>query len=385
MQGQILEEVPIVKKPIRVLQYGMSDTLGGVETFLMNVYRHIDRERVQFDFLLPHTVRDMPFADEAESMGARIYPVLYSQRESIVKAHNSMHDFFRQHADEYVALHINATIMTHERLAKCAARYGIPTRIFHSHNAIFDESPSLPRKVMEERARKIVLKYCTDFFACSSLAGRYMFHNDHFRIIPNAIDTGRFQYDESVRDEVRNELHTDNNKRVIGFAGRLHEQKNPLFLIDVFNEIHRRRPDTVLVMCGDGPLRSEIAARIESYGLSEFVRMLGVRIDVERIYQAFDVFLFPSRYEGLGIVLVEAQCAGLPCVTTRGRVPDEVNLTGKVAFLALDDSPVKWAESVIGYLDTPRKDESAYIATKGYEIKHMARDLTDFYLNGIDF
>lgn len=378
MRGQTLEEVSIVKKPIRVLQYGMSDTLGGVETFLMNVYRHIDREKVQFDFLLPHTVHDMPFADEAESMGAHIYPVLYSQRESVVKAHNSMHDFFRQHADEYAALHINATIMTHERLAKCAARYGVPKRIFHSHNAIFDESPSLPRKVMEEHARKTVLKYCTDFFACSSLAGRYMFHNDHFRIIPNAIDTGRFQYDESVRDEVRNELHVD-NKKVIGFAGRLHEQKNPLFLIDVFNEVHKRRPDTVLVMCGDGPLRGEIAARVELYGLSNSVRMLGVRTDVERIYQAFDVFLFPSRYEGLGIVLVEAQCAGLPCVTTRGRVPDEVNLTGKVAFLALDDSPMKWAEEVIDCFDMPRKDESACVIAKGYEIKRMVNDLTCLY------
>lgn len=370
-----------MKKPIRVLQYGMSDTLGGVETFLMNVYRHIDREKVQFDFLLPHTVHDMPFADEAESMGAHIYPILYSQRESIAKAYNSMHDFFRQHADEYAALHINATIMTHERLAKCAARYGIPKRIFHSHNAIFDESLSMPRKIMEEHARKTVLKYCTNFFACSSLAGRYMFHNDNFRIIPNAIDTGRFQYDKFVRKEVRNELHLG-HKKVIGFTGRLHEQKNPLFLIDIFNEVHKRRPDTVLVMCGDGPLREEITSRIESYGLNESVHILGVRTDIERIYQAFDVFLFPSRYEGLGIVLVEAQCAGLPCVTTQGRVPDEVNLTGKVTFLDINDSPEKWAEVVVDCFYESRSDESSCIKAKGYEINSMVDDLTYLYLNG---
>lgn len=368
-----------MKKPIRVLQYGMSDTLGGVETFLMNVYRHIDREKIQFDFLLPHTVHDMPFADEAESMGAHIYPTLYSQRESMVRAHDSMHIFFRQHAGEYAALHINATIMTHERLAKCAAQYGIPKRVFHSHNAIFDECLSVPRKIMGEHARKTVLKYCTDFFACSSLAGRYMFRNDHFRIIPNAIDTCKFQYNESVRREVRNELHL-NSKKVIGFAGRLHEQKNPLFLIDVFNEVHKRWPETVLVICGDGPLREEISARIELYNLSESVYMLGVCTNVERLYQAFDVFLFPSRYEGLGIVLVEAQCSGLPCVTTQGRVPDEVNLTGKVTFLALNDSPEKWAESVINCFDEPRMDGSACVAAKGYEIKNMVDDLTFFYL-----
>lgn len=371
-----------MSKPIRIVQFGMSDTLGGVETFIMNLYRNIDRDRVQFDFLLPHTVTNMPFADEATNMGARIYPVLYSQRESIAKAHSSLYDFFDQH-DEIAGLHVNATLMTHDRLMKAAARHHVPMRIFHSHNAKFGEQLSVPRKLLTIHARSTVLKSATDLFACSSLAAEYMFHKqDGVRIIPNAIDVQRFAFNRSVRAQVRHELGIDDGTKVVGFAGRFHESKNPLLLLDIFHAVHLQRPDTVLLLCGDGGLRDAMERKCAELNIADSVRFLGIRKDIERIYQAFDLFLLPSTYEGLPIVLVETQCAGLHCVTTEGRVPAEVNITGNVEFVPFAASPETWAKAVISHLDDPRSETASMdVRNHGFDIHTMAQNVQDYYLS----
>jgi glycosyltransferase involved in cell wall biosynthesis len=206
--------------------------------------------------------------------------------------------------------------------------------------------------------------------------------NGGFELKRNAIDLEKYKNDKNLRDEVRHELGVA-NKFVVGHVGRLNAQKNHPFLLRVFKEYNKKNPNSVLLLVGDGELKDDIVALIKQYGLSDCVKLLGARRDVHRVLQAFDVFVFPSLYEGFGIVVLEAQAAGLPCVIS-SNIPDEVVLTSLVKKVSLNDNVSKWVDTIESAAKIEKVDEQTIInciKRAGYDIKTAAADLQDFYLS----
>lgn len=375
-------EKRIHSQSIHVLQWGMLGDQGGVESFLMNIYRHIDRSKVQFDFLTSHDGK-IAFEDEIQSLGGKIYQVTYGRTENPIKAQTALLQFYRQHP-EIKAVHMNACFMNYITPLVCAKKCGVPIRIFHSHNA-GDMYPSkLPlKKWLSSYNNKRLPSIATHCFACSDLAGKYMFGKLPFRFIPNAIDTQKYAFNSKKRIQVRKNLNIG-DEHVLGFAGRLQYQKNPLFLMRVYGAYVQKDPRSVLMVIGKGDQEDIMRTYAKEHGFADHVLFLGQRGDVQDLYQAMDLFLLPSRFEGLGIVLVEAQCAGLPCLASADVIPPQVKLTNLLEFVSLSESAEKWAENALHKLaETERRDRSKEVAAAGFEIRQMAKEMEAFYLEQV--
>jgi glycosyltransferase involved in cell wall biosynthesis len=196
---------------------------------------------------------------------------------------------------------------------------------------------------------------------------RALEHGD-VKIIKNAIDTSAFRYNELIRSRKRAELHLG-DRFIVGHVGRMDKQKNPLFLIDIFEAIKKQENNASLLYIGIGPMENEVKKYASSKGLDDAIMFLGMRNDVNELLQAMDVFLLPSLYEGLGIVLIEAQASGLPCITTDGKVPVEANICGLVNYLSLDKPAIYWADQLMALRDYERQDRFESIKIAGYDIK----------------
>ncbi len=370
-------------QPIRILQWGMTNNVGGVEVFIMNIYRNIDRDKVQFDFLLSHNQPEIPFEDEINQLGGRVFRVTYGQKESPIKARSCLETFFKEHQGEFAGIHMHSCFITYALPLKYAKKYNIPIRIYHSHNAgDMYPSKSLLKKILSYTTRKDVKKWSTDLFACSDLAGKYMFHCNDAKWIKNAIDIDKFRFNIETRNLLR-EKYNLQDKKVVGFVGRLQYQKNPLQLIDIFNLVYQKEENSILIIIGTGDLENQIKEKIESYNLNHAVILLGQQNNVNEWYQAMDCFLFPSRFEGLGIVLIEAQCSGLSCVATNQVIPKEVSLLDSFSFLNIDESEMIWADTVIENLkksDIEKRQVSYEIIKKsGYDITNLCIEMKDYY------
>lgn len=368
---------------IRILQYGMTSTIGGVETFIMNMYRSMDKTKVQFDFILSHNAPKIAFEDEIIRLGGRVFRVLYGVRENPLLAVKSLKNFFEEHRDEYKAIHMNTCVMGNAMLLKYAKKYGVQMRIFHSHIARENyPAYSASQKIMLYINRNGVNKNATHLFACSDLAGKYMFPSKKFNIIPNAINTGDFKFNEDNRKLYRAQIGVA-EKYVIGYVGRLNEDKNPLRIIEIFSEVKKRCTNAHLIMIGEGPLEQQIREKIYEYDLASNVSMLGKRMDVAKWYSAFDCFLLTSHYEGLGIVLIEAQCAGLPCVATANTVPNEARCNEEFSFVPLSASSSVWADEVLKYRNIKynRENGQKSVNNAGYDLNVVAEQLQAFYLS----
>ena len=229
--------------------------------------------------------------------------------------------------------------------------------------------------------KRSIPRYATELFACGQEAGKWMFGGQNFTVLNNAIDAEKYIYNASVRAEVRQELGIEPQSLVVGHVGRLSPQKNHAYLIDVFHALLQKHADSKLVLVGRGNLEAEIRKQCENLGIADRVIFTGVRNDVNRLLQAMDVFLLPSVYEGLGIVAVEAQAAGLPCVCSN-RVPEEcVRTEGLVQFLPLEDGTERWAQEVLNRSNTVRLDRSSEIRKNDFDIRENAGWLQDFYLS----
>ena len=304
------------------------------------------------------------FEDEIIEYGGEIHKVIYSKRDSLIKHYMSLEEFFKNHHHRYQAIHMHMNNINFIRPLKLAKKYGIPVRIYHSHNAgNMHGDYTIIQRFQEYVNRRVISRYKTDLLACSNLAGNWMFDNNEFDVLNNGIQTKKFLFNEEVRKKVRCELGIE-NKKVIGTIGRLQYQKNPLFIIDVFNEIKKEDINTVLVMVGEGPLKEEVEQRIISYKLEDSVFLLGARNDIPALLQAFDLFLLPSRFEGLGIVLIEAQTSGLPCLTSKDMVPKEARVTDLLKFISLQEFPHTWATVALEAMKQKRYDRSKEVLNK---------------------
>ena len=357
---------------IRILQVVTHMERGGLESMLMNYYRHIDREKLQFDFLV-HRQEQSAFDEEIESLGGKIYrlPRLVPWSRSYQDA---LDKFFTEH-QEYKIVHVHQDCLS-SVILKAATKHNIPVRIAHSHSANQDKNLKYPIKLWYKRS---IPKYATNLFACGKEAGDWMFSGAKYQIVRNAVDVASYTYSHEKQAKMREQLGIA-EEMVIGHVGRFNQPKNHPFLLDIFNALLKKEPNAVLLLVGGGDDMPKIEAKAQSLGIAEHVRFLGVRSDVADLLQAMDVFVFPSLYEGLPVTMVEAQASGLPCLIS-DKVPPECILTnGLVDIMSLSASPDEWAEKIIKMRNVPRIDRHAEIAAHGFDITTEAVKLQEFYL-----
>lgn len=372
--------------PVRILHWGMLGGRGGVEMFIMNLYRSIDRSMVQFDFLDGHDHRQ-PFEQEINDLGGRVFHVLYTQKEAPFSAQRRLLDFYREHP-EIGGVHVHANFPFAMPL-KVAYQAGIDLRILHSHNSQGAPLPSDPvkramAKIREYTVSRQIDRYPSHYFACSDTAAEFMFPGKPYTWVRNGIDTARYDYSSSVRAEVREELHIAHDTVAIGFCGRLREQKNPLFAVEIFARYHELNPNSVFMVLGNGELDVAMRQRAVECGLSErsVLFLGGERPDVNRIYQGMDALLMPSRYEGLPLVLIEAQTAGLPCLASARVITDKAKVTELVRFQSLSDSAEEWADSLADMVahDAARRGYRREVSDSGFDMASTAAMMQEFYL-----
>ncbi|MFS0822738.1 glycosyltransferase family 1 protein [Bacillus sp. 1P02SD] len=362
-------------KPIRILQVVTIMNRGGLETMLMNYYRHINRDKIQFDFLV-HREEEGHYDKEILALGGRIYRMPQIRPGNYRKYFKLLDEFFLLH-NEYkiVHSHINENSSF---VLKAAKKAGVPGRIAHSHLSDLGIDLKLPFRLY---ARFNMKDNPSDYFACSKNAGNWLFGKKipkKITILNNAVNANEFKFDINVRKKVRKELNLE-DQIIIGHIGRFNKQKNHTFIIDIFQEIIKRKPNSILLLAGDGNLRTLMEKKVQKLGLSNSVRFLGVRNDISKLMQAFDVFLFPSLFEGLPVVLIEAQAAGLRCFASDS-ITKESDITGRVEFISLEESSGKWAGKIIK-ATYDREDTRNNISEKGYDTSTMSKWLTNYYLN----
>lgn len=347
---------------------------GGVESVVMNYYKYIDREKIQFDFICDEDSTNIPY-DEIEKLGGKV--ILIPPYQRIVKYHKTLKNVLKDGNYKIVHSHINTLSVFSLFAAKCA---GVPVRIAHSHSTTNKKEKK--KNILKQILRPFSKLFATDYMCCSEYAGRWLFGDKEYDkgnvyLLNNAIDLDKFKYDEKVRIKKREELNIEDDTLVIGHVGRFVEQKNHRFLIDIFNEVHKQNSKSVLLLAGQGPLMNEMMKKVERLGLGDSVKFLGQRHDIEQLYQAFDVFCLPSLYEGLGMVLIEAQCSGLYCVASN-EVPNIVNIADIVKFCDLRNIK-EWKENILIRQDT-RKDFLKKLTECGYNIKKENKKLVLKYI-----
>lgn len=360
---------------IRILQVVTHMNRGGLETMLMNYYRHIDREQVQFDFLT-HRPYDGDYGTEIKELGGIIFhlPIL-NPFSSYYK--RVLGDFFDDHP-EYKVIHVHQDCLS-SVILKVAKQHGIMVRIAHSHIAGQDVDIKYPIKLFYQR---FIPCYATELMACSEDAGKWMFRGAEFQVLNNAIDVSSYVYDEKKRQQQREKWGIQSDTKVYGHVGRFSPQKNHEFLVDIFNDIVDKEANSVLLLVGNDTEENApaIKEKVKILGLDDKVIFTGLRTDVADLLQAMDVFLFPSRCEGLGIVAIEAQASGLPCLISEN-VPTECKKTELVQQLSLTESSENWAKAAIkAAKETKRVDTSNQIKAAGYDIAENAKWLQEYYL-----
>lgn len=352
---------------IRVLQVVPIMRNAGIENFIMNVYRNIDKSKVQFDFLV-HSEIKQEFDDEIEKMGGKIYRLTYKDDKNLFKYIKDLNKFFKEHK-EYKIVHgeMQSMMPLYLHIAK---KYKVPVRIAHSHNSDYEKTIKGFILHLFSRFSK---RPATDLWACSKTAGEYMFKNANYDVIHNAIDSQKFSYNEKKRKSLRIKKNID-NKFVVGHIGRFDLQKNHDFLIDVFYEIQKINPDSVLISIGCGNRKNIIEDKVRKLGISDKVIFEGVVNNSYDYYQIMDCFLLPSIYEGLPLVGVEAQISGLSCFFSDS-ITNELKLSDNAYFLSLKRSPKDWANYILSNINKDRKTN--YF--KEYDLKKESERILKMY------
>lgn len=334
--------------PIRVAQVMGKMLGGGVESVVMNYYRHIDRSQVQFDFLVDADSTRVP-EEEIKALGGHVFRIPPYQHP--LRYRKELVRLFHEEHWPIVHSHINTLSVFPLSAAKKA---GVPVRIAHSHSTM--GKGEFAKNLMKLALRPLSNLYPTERFACSEYAGKWLFgRNADFTVIPNAIELEKFHFDPVIRQETRRELGIADGMFLIGHVGRFMPQKNQAFLVDVLAELLPQKPDTILAFVGDGPDRPDVQQHAQELGIGDHILFLGQRTDVNHLYQAFDAFCLPSRYEGLGMVAIEAQVAGCPCVLS-DQVPHEADVSGQSAFIPIQE-PDSWASEILRIQGTDKREQ----------------------------
>lgn len=366
-------------QPVRILHVLGYFNHGGTESLVMNLFRKIDRSKIMFDFVV-HSQTEGFFEKEAKSLGARIHRVPQYKGYNHLNYLKAWKKLFSNNSEyKIVHGHVRSTASLYLKVAR---QFSLIT-IAHSHSV--SSGSGLSGKVKQFMQRNII-KYSNYNFACSVFAGEWLFGQDavrksNFFVMKNAIDAEKYIYDEGIRDSYRNELNVK-NKKVIGHIGRFHESKNHERILEIFADVNRTVPEAVLLLIGDGQLLPDIKDKADKLGIRENIVFLGSRSDAAGLYQAMDLFLFPSLYEGLGIAVVEAQASGLPTVVA-STIPKEAIYTSFVEMYNLNEENAVWSKAVVSLLQANKRQNVSLkdIIEAGYDIKPTADWYQTFIIN----
>lgn len=377
---------------MRVLHVISTLNIGsGISNFVMNYYRKIVDKGIQFDFLAFEKV-EKGFEEEVEKSGGKVFYIEKPTLGKIGKYKRAVKDFFKAHCGEWECVHIHE-VLVQKYICKPAKKYGsVKKTLIHSHvtRFVLPEYGISPLKNSIKCCIKSIrnsylfqgIKRNNDFYlACSEDAGKALYgdkilKSEKFFVVKNAIDSDIYAFDEKVRQDYRKEFNIA-DKKVIALVGRLCEQKNQTFMLDVLDRVCKVDGSFVLLLVGEGRLRSVIEAKVKELGLTDKVIFTGNRTDVQNILQTADLFVLPSIMEGLGIVLVEAQANGLPCIASVG-VPECVKVTPHFEFINLSKGADFWADRVLK-TQLVRYENSEYLKRSGYDISTSADSLVDIY------
>lgn len=384
------------EKPIRVLQHMRVLDSGGIEAFIFANYRAMDRKKVIFDFLVTRDEIEF-YDDEIKKLGGEKIILKFKKSKnsfiSVLNQAKAFYKFCKKNKEKYSIIHFQS-IGANGFLDIIAARIaGIPCRIAHSHiaNDIKPAHNSNKKEINHFRKifvlvrqsiiRKLVSWNSTEFFGCSKMACEWMYtkkiNKQKSIVVKNPIDVSKFKFNDNNRREIRKALKIE-DKYVIGHVGRFVYSKNHMFLLEKFAEYSKINENAVLVLVGGGVLKSKILKKIKLLEIDEKVILYGETNDVNKLYSAFDVFWFPSIYEGLGIVLIEAQANGLPIIASNN-IPHEVKLTNNFFFSDIDENS-NWLDLMDNNLNRKNDENYVTVFNSGYDIKDVSAFLQDFYL-----
>lgn len=365
------------KQPIRVAQIMGKWLGGGVEAIVMNYYRNIDKSKIQFDFICDSDSTDIPY-EEIEALGGKV--ILCPPYQKALKYHKELKRILKNGNYKIVHSHINTLSVFSLWAAKSA---GVPVRIAHSHSTT--NKKEWKKDLLKQTFRPFSKVFATDYMCCSELSGRWLFGNKEYDkgnvyLLNNAIDLDKFKYNAEIRKRKREELKINDDILVIGHIGRFVEQKNHRFLIDIFNEIYKKNSNSLLLLAGQGPLMAEIEEKVKALNLENNVKFLGQRNDVNELYQAFDIFLLPSLYEGLPVVGIEAQATSNLCYLSDD-MTKETKVLDSTVFMSLNNTAEEWAYRILKDVQKYIKhDTSEEVSRYGFNIKEEASKLERIYL-----
>lgn len=360
---------------IRVLHIASSLDRNGTETFIMNVYRNIDRSKVQFDFLVCK-ITEEGYEREARELGARIYHY-HPRRDGLTKHFKSLYSFFRKHADEYDVVHYNSNSFTSALPLRMAKYFNVGIRVAHSHST---STRGKHHRILHRLNRLKIGSLATHYLACSEAGRKWGFWGTKaYRdsaVVNNGIELEKFKFDEDERKAVRKELGLQ-DKFVVGHVSNFLPVKNHPFMLEILRELKKQIPETILLFVGDGHRRPIVEKAVKEQGLEDSVIFTGMRPDVNRLMQGMDAFLFPSLFEGLGLAAVEAQAMGLP-VFASDVLPEETAVTDFIQYLSLESSAREWAEKIAAVRDQ-KTDRENIPELKAFDIKATCRQLMKIY------
>lgn len=366
------------EKKVRILSIANMNSDSGVACFLMNYLRAMDTNLLCMDFIC-WDKREDNFYSEIERMGGTVFLVT-SYKE------NPLH--FLSDVKKIVKDGKYDIIHGHEAVMSLPAFYfgkknHVPVRVAHSHSV---EMTSFVKKMAVSICRAAFQRYCTDVMACSQMAGEYLFGSKYFgkkgKILHNAIDVEKYRFNRNIRDKMRKKLKLE-DEFIIGHVGRFNQNKNHKFLVEVFASFSEKEKNAKLLLIGDGETKTEIGQLIKKKNLEDKIIFLGIQENVNEWLQVMDAFVFPSFREGLGIVLIEAQSAGLPCYCSN-TIPEEARCSKNVKYISLKRSPEFWAETILNQPDENRDHGAEVVKNAGYDIKEESKRLQNFYLTAVE-
>lgn len=363
-------------KPIRILQIVPNMHAAGLETLIMNLYRNIDKNKIQFDFLVHYTERCF-YDDEIEKMGGNIYRLSFREDGNLKKYIKDLNDFFSKHHYKIIHGHMASTAFFYMNVAK---KHNVPVRILHSHNTSTEKTL---KGFVKHQMLKLSTIYANVFFACGQKAGEFLYGKRKFEIINNAIDLNKFKKDKKSGDELRKRLNIK-NEFVIGHIGRFNTQKNHEFIVNLFEKFVENNQNSKLVLVGEGELEENIRDMVTSKKLNDKVIFFGVTKDTNAVYNMFDVFLLPSLFEGLPVVGIETQAAKCRSILS-DKITTEVKVTNYIEYLPIDrkDSISIWCdalEQICSDREIANEDVSKELTDNGYNIINESKRLEKKYI-----
>lgn len=361
----------------RILVFGMTENPGGVESVIMNYYRNIDRTKIQFDFLC-NSYEKIAYEDEILKLGGKTihFP---ARSKDYFGYKRKLESFFKEHAKEYVAIWVNVCSLANIDYLKIAKKYGIKKRIIHSHNS--QNMDGKLRGYLHQHNKKHIDTYATDFWACSEDAAKWFYDEPILKkcvLIHNAIDVDKMKFDPAARQKIRSQLGWE-DCYILGNIGRLHFQKNQSFILDVFAELIQEKPDARLVLVGQGEDEEMLKDKISKLCIGDKVYMAGLQSNPSEWLSAFDLFFFPSLFEGLSVVAMEAQANGVPVLASKGVIPSEVVINKNFMLYDLKDGAEEWSRRILSMMELIKREEPVQIkknfVAAGYEINHEGNRL----------